>query len=64
MAAKSLAPRLTLETLVEQSPTRTTSLLRLHCPFCGCQALTEKFAERVYGLTCGVCEKRSLVEVR
>ena len=64
MAAKSLTPRLSLETIVEQQPTKTTSIFRLYCPFCGEKALTEKLAERTYGVRCGVCNKASLVEIR
>lgn len=61
--ALTCAPRLTLETLVNQEPTKTTSLLKLFCPLCGMKALTEKMGPGEYRVSCGLCHKASIVQI-
>jgi len=57
------APRLTLETLVNQEPPKTTSLLKFFCPLCGTKALTEKIDPGVYRVSCGLCHKASIIQI-
>jgi hypothetical protein len=62
VTGKDLSPRLTLETVLNQEPTKRTSLLKLFCPSCGALALTEKDGPGVYRVSCGGCRRASIVQ--
>jgi hypothetical protein len=61
MTVRSLSPRLSLETVLTQEPTKRTSLLKLFCPYCGTKALTEKDGEGVFRVSCVVCRRAAIV---
>jgi ribosomal protein S27AE len=62
MTVRDLSPRLSLETVLTQEPTKRTSLLKLFCPSCGQMALTEKDAPGIFRVSCGGCRKASVVQ--
>lgn len=52
-----------MTTTLSQSPTRTTSLVKLFCPLCGLRALTEKDGPGLYRVSCGRCRHAAIVQL-
>lgn len=62
MNANDDNPRLSLESVLSQEPTKT-SLVKLFCPLCGLRALTEKDGPGLYRVSCGRCRHAAIVQL-